>query len=160
LSFLFVPRRDDQLKALFLRVSIHQPNRPFPKRGACLRVDSRCVLISIPTLLSRPYLRLASRPRKPPKFGPNVSPSANDPMLPSRSSASRSAARRRPSTSGNANSLLSPKPSSFCVCKPLEPTEDSIEIRLPEAGERLEAIGVREQPNSRKTWVRSSVGMQ
>jgi hypothetical protein len=27
-----------------------------------------------------------------------------------------------------------------------EPTKDSIEIKLPEAGERLEAIGVREQP--------------
>ena len=51
-------------------------------------------------------------------------------------------------TSGNVNSLLSPKPSSFCVCKPLEPTEDSIEIRLSEAGERLEAIGVREQPGT------------
>ena len=29
-----------------------------------------------------------------------------------------------------------------------EPTKDSIEIRLPEAGERLEAIGVREQPGA------------
>jgi hypothetical protein len=28
------------------------------------------------------------------------------------------------------------------------PTEDSIEIKLPEAGERLEAIGVREQPGA------------
>jgi hypothetical protein len=34
------------------------------------------------------------------------------------------------------------------VCKPLEPTEDSIEIKLPGAGERLEAIGVREQPGA------------
>jgi hypothetical protein len=51
-------------------------------------------------------------------------------------------------TSGNVNSLLSPKPSSFCVCKPLKPTEDSIEIRLSEAGERPEARGVREQPGA------------
>jgi hypothetical protein len=27
-----------------------------------------------------------------------------------------------------------------------EPTTDSIEIKLPEAGERLETIGVKEQP--------------
>jgi hypothetical protein len=61
------------------------------------------------------------------------------------------------------------------VCKPREPTEDSIEIKLPEAGERLEAMGLREQPeagvrleavgdreqpNSRKTLVRSSAGIQ
>jgi hypothetical protein len=63
-------------------------------------------------------------------------------------------------TSGNVNSLLSPKPSSFCVCKPLKPTEDSIEIKLSEAGERPEARGVREQPNSQKTLVRSSAGIQ
>ena len=49
-----------------------------------MRVDSRCVQISIPTLIRRPYLCLASRPEKPPRFGPSVSPSANDPMLPSR----------------------------------------------------------------------------
>jgi hypothetical protein len=29
-----------------------------------------------------------------------------------------------------------------------ESTKDSIEIKLPEAGERLEAIGVREQPGA------------
>jgi len=29
-----------------------------------------------------------------------------------------------------------------------EPTEDSIEIKIPEAGERLEAIGEREQPGT------------
>jgi hypothetical protein len=29
-----------------------------------------------------------------------------------------------------------------------EPTKDSIEIRLPEAGERLEVIGKREQPGA------------
>jgi len=40
------------------------------------------------------------------------------------------------------------------------PTKDSIEIKLPEAGARREAIGVREQPNSRKTLVRSTAGMQ
>jgi len=34
--------------------------------------------------------------------------------------------------------------------------KDSIEIKLPEAGQRLEAIGETEQPNSRKTLVRSS----
>jgi hypothetical protein len=28
------------------------------------------------------------------------------------------------------------------------PTKDSIEIKLPEAGERLEAIGKREQPGA------------
>jgi hypothetical protein len=63
-------------------------------------------------------------------------PSANDPMLPSRSSASRSAARRRPSPSGNVHSLLRPKQAPFWVCWPSEPTKDSIEIKLPEAGER------------------------
>ena len=47
-------------------------------------VDSRCVLISIPTRLGSRYLCLAWRPRKMPRFGPNVSPRANDPMLPSR----------------------------------------------------------------------------
>ena len=46
-----------------------------------------------PPFSRRSCLCLAYRPRKPPKFGPNVSPSANGPMLPSRSSASRSAAR-------------------------------------------------------------------
>jgi hypothetical protein len=41
-----------------------------------------------------------------------------------------------------------------------EPTKESSEIKLPEAGERLEAIGVREQPNSQKTLVLSSAGIQ
>jgi len=39
-----------------------------------------------------------------------------------------------------------PLTSVFLRVQASEPTEDSIEIRLPEAGERLEAIGVREQP--------------
>jgi len=107
---------------------------------------SCCVLISIPTLLRSPYLCLTSRPRELPRFGPNVSPSANDPMLPSRSSVSRSAPRRRPSTSGNVSSLVRPKQASFCLCWPSEPTKDSIESKQPEAGERLEARGEREQP--------------
>ena len=42
-------------------------------------------------------------------------------MLPSRSSASRSTARRRPSTSGNVNSLQSPKQPPFCVFLPPSP---------------------------------------
>ncbi len=91
-------------------------------------------------------LCFASRARKLPRFGPNVSPSANDPMLPSRSSASRSAARRPRTSSGNVNSLLSPKPGVFLRVLASGPIKDSIEIKLPEAGERLEAIGEREQP--------------
>jgi hypothetical protein len=109
-------------------------------------VDSRCVLISITTRLRRSCLGLASRPRKLAEFGPNGWPCANDPMLLSRSSASRSAARRPPATSGNVHSLLRPKQAPFWVCWPSQPTKDSIEIKLPEAGEGLEAIGVREQP--------------
>jgi hypothetical protein len=34
----------------------------------------------------------------------------------------------------------------FACAGPPGPTKDSIEIKLPEAGERLEAIGEREQP--------------
>jgi hypothetical protein len=34
------------------------------------------------------------------------------------------------------------------VCRPSEPTKDFIEIKLPEADQRLEAIGVREQPRA------------
>jgi hypothetical protein len=117
--------------------------RVFSDWMARFRVDSRCVLISIPTRLRSRYLCLASRPRKLPGFGPNLSPSANDPMLLSRSSASRSAPRRRPSPSRNVNSLLSPNPASFCVLAS-EPTKDSIESKLPEAGERRE--GTAKQP--------------
>jgi hypothetical protein len=69
-------------------------------------------------------------------------------MLPSRGSASRSAARQRPSPSGNVKSLLSPKPGVFLRVLAPGPTKDSIEIELPEAGERLEARGVREQPGA------------
>ena len=103
-----------------------------------MRVDSRCVLISIPSLLRRSYHCLASRPRELPRSWPNVSPSANDRMLQSRSTASRSTARRPPTTSGNVSSLVRPKQASFCLCWPSEPTNDSIESKLPEAGERLE----------------------
>ena len=60
----------------------------------------------------------------------------------------------------NVSALRSPIHASFCVCWPSEPTKDSIEIKLPEAGERLEAIGVREEPNRRKTLMRSSAGIQ
>jgi len=98
-------------------------------------------LISISTGLRSRYLCRASRPRKLTRFGPNGWPCANDPMLLSRSSVSRSAARRRPATSGNVNSLLSPKPSSFCVCKPLEPPRTRSRSDSPE-----QARGVREQP--------------
>jgi hypothetical protein len=94
---------------------------------------------------SRSCSCLASRQRKPPKFGPNISPSANDPMLLSRSSASRSTARRPRTTNGNVNSLLSPKPVPFCVYCP-EPTKHSIEIELPEAGERLEGTAAYHSP--------------
>jgi hypothetical protein len=106
-----------------------------------LRVDSRCVLISIQTLLRSPYPCLASRPRKLPRFGPNVSPSANDPILPSRSSVSRSAARRRPTTSGNANSLLRLKQPPFCVCKHRVPPRTRSRSYSPK-----QARGLREQP--------------
>ena len=117
----------------------------FSQRRTRLWVDSRCALfpIQIPRIS---YLCLAYHPGKPPRFGPNVSPRANDLILPSRSSASRSTARRRPSPSGNVNSLRSPNQASFCLCWPSEPTKDSIESKLPEAGERRETIGVREQP--------------
>jgi len=121
--------------------------RVFSDWMARFRVDSRWVLISIPTRLRSRYLCRASLPRKLTRFGPNGSPSANDPMLLSRSSASRSAPRRRPSPSRNVNSLLSTKQASFCVLAS-EPTKDSIESKLPEAGERREAIGVREQPRA------------
>ena len=49
-----------------------------------MRVDSRCALVSVPTLSRRSCLCFAYGPRKPPRFGPNGSPRANDPMLPSR----------------------------------------------------------------------------
>jgi hypothetical protein len=130
----------------FSWVSADRTVRVFSDWRACFRVDSRCVLISIPTRLRSRYLCRASRPRKLAEFGPNVSPSASDPMLPSRSTTGRSAARRPPATSGNVHSLLRPKQAPFWVCWPSEPTKDSIEIKHPEAGEGLEAIGVREQP--------------
>ena len=41
-----------------------------------------------------------------------------------------------------------PQTSVFLCVQASGPTEDSIEIKLPEAGERLEAIGVREQPGA------------
>jgi len=53
-----------------------------------------------------------------------------------------------------------PQASVFLRVLASGPTKDSIEIKLPEAGERLEAIGKREQPNSRETLVRSSAGIQ
>ena len=113
----------------------------FSQRSARFRVDSRCVLISISTRLRSRYLCPAWRPRKAPKFGPNVSPSANDSILPFRSSASRSAARRRPTPSGNVNSLLSPKPARFCVSLPPNPPWTRSRPNSPK-----QARGVREQP--------------
>jgi hypothetical protein len=53
-----------------------------------------------------------------------------------------------------------PQTTAFLRVQTSDSTEDSIEIKLPEAGQRPEAIGVREQPNSRKTLVRSSAGIQ
>ena len=58
-------------------------------------------------------------------------PSANDPMLPSLSSASRSTARRRPSTSGNVNSLRSPKDAQSCVFKPPSPPSTPRRLNSP-----------------------------
>ena len=113
----------------------------FSQRRARLWVDSRCALISISTRLRSRYLCFASRPRKLTRFGPNGSPRANDPMLPSRSSAGRSAARRRPTTSGNVNSLLSTKPARFCVFLPPSPSRTRSRSNSPK-----QAIGVREQP--------------
>jgi hypothetical protein len=51
-----------------------------------------------------------------------------------------------PAASGNVNSLLTPQTGVFLCVQASEPTKDSIEIKLPGAGERLEAIGEREQP--------------
>ena len=67
-------------------------------------------------------------------------------MLPSCSFVSRSAARLPRTISGNVNSLLTPQTVVFLCVQASEPTKDSIEIKLPGAGERLEAIGEREQP--------------
>jgi hypothetical protein len=113
----------------------------------------------------RSCLCLACRPRKPRKFGPNVSPSANDPMLPSRSSASRSAAglclhrvesysaifggdglEVRRTRRSKRKLAAAPQAIAFLRVQTSDSTKDSIEIKLPEAGQRLEAIGVREQP--------------
>ena len=44
--------------------------------------------------------------------------------------------------------VAKPQTSAFLRVITSEPTMDSIEIKLPEAGERLEAIGVREQPRA------------
>ncbi len=41
-----------------------------------------------------------------------------------------------------------PQTSVFLRVLASGPTKDTIEIKLPEAGERLEAIGVREQPRA------------
>jgi hypothetical protein len=41
-----------------------------------------------------------------------------------------------------------PQTSVFLCVQASGPTKDAIEIKLPEAGERLEAIGVREQPGA------------
>ena len=113
----------------------------------------------------RSCLCLAYRPRKPQKFGPNVSPNANDPMLPSRSSASRSAAglcfhrvesysaifgrdglEVRRTRRSKRKLATKPQATAFLRVPTSDSTKDSIEIKLPEAGQRLEAIGLREQP--------------
>jgi hypothetical protein len=80
------------------------------------------------------------------KIWADVSPRASDPMLPSRGFASRSAARRPLSTRWKRKLAAKPQTSAFLRVITSGPTKDSIEIKLPEAGERLEAIGVREQP--------------
>jgi hypothetical protein len=113
----------------------------------------------------RSCLCLACRPRKPRKFGPNVSPNANGPMLPSRSSASRSAAglclhrvvsysaifggdglEVRRTRRSKRKLAAAPQATAFLRVQTSDSAKDSIEIKLPEAGHRLEAIGVREQP--------------
>ena len=53
-----------------------------------------------------------------------------------------------------------PQATAFLRVQTSDSTKDTIEIRLPEAGQRREAIGMREQPNSRKTLVRSSAGIE
>ena len=53
-----------------------------------------------------------------------------------------------------------PQATAFLRLQTSDSNKDSIEIKLPEAGLRPEAIGGREQPNSRKTLVRSSEGIQ
>jgi hypothetical protein len=81
--------------------------------------------------------RLASS--KAPGVGPNGSPSASDPMLPPRSFASRSAARRRACYQWKRKHASAPQSSAFLRVQTSEPTKDTIEIKLPEAGERREA---------------------
>ncbi len=95
-----------------------------------MRLNSRCALVSIPTLSRRSCLCLAERPRKAPRFGPNVSPNANDPMLPSRSSASRSIDRRPLTTSGNANSLEH-QSSPFLWIQTCEPSKGRVRDQVP-----------------------------
>ena len=46
----------------------------------------------------------------------------------------------------NANSLQRPQTTAFLRVQTSDSTKDSIEIKLPEAGQRREAIGVWEQP--------------
>ena len=66
-----------------------------------------------PPFSRRSWLCLAYRPRKPPKFGPNVSPNANGPMLPSRSSASRSIACCRPGYQWKRKLAAKPQATAF-----------------------------------------------
>ncbi len=103
----------------------------FSQRWACVPIDSRCALVFIPVLSRRSTLGLAHHPRKRTRFWPNGSPCANDPMLPLRSSASRSAARRRSSSSGNVKPLLNPKQAQSCVSRRSSPLKNTIEIKLP-----------------------------
>ena len=58
-------------------------------------MDSRCALVSIPTLSKRSCLCLAKPPQKRPRFGPTGSPSANDPMSRSRKRTQGAALGRR-----------------------------------------------------------------
>ena len=105
---LDAPWRNDSFsdRLIVVVVSVYEPVRLFLSAGTRLQEDSRCVLVSIRNPLRRSCLCLAYRPRKPPKFGPNGSPSARNLMFRSRSSSSWSTARRRPSPSETTNSQL------------------------------------------------------
>ena len=106
-------------------------DRAVPKTGlgrltrgcrGLLKVDSRCALVSIPTLSKEPLLmsRVCSSKAAQlwaERIAQCLLPSASDPTSRHPCSASQSVARRRPSTSGNVNSLRSLKQPPFCVCK-------------------------------------------
>ena len=61
-----------------------QVSKDHAKRGDCPRVFLKVRPCFYPKFSRRSCLCLAERPRKPPRFGPNGSSRANDPLLPSR----------------------------------------------------------------------------